>query len=160
MQTPCYNGVGGILSMEWNYQREKNWNPLEARTFRFKKPALQFFCPLCRTERCISTGHRLTTLNFFQIILLTSLLTAVAFPWGGLKTMASIFPIWLLFEMTRRMLFSKEVPCPHCGFDASWYKRDVKVARKRVAEFWEDKEHGQKLVMEQAPIETEDQISL
>ncbi|MCF8057648.1 MAG: hypothetical protein K9K67_00015 [Bacteriovoracaceae bacterium] len=120
-------------------QREKTWNPLEARTYRFKKHALQFFCPLCRTERCITIGHRLTYLNYMQITLLTALVTASLYSVAGLKTLAVFFPIWLTFEMTRRMLFSKEVPCPHCGFDASWYKRDVKVARKRVAEFWDQK---------------------
>jgi hypothetical protein len=44
------------------------------------------------------------------------------------------------FEGIRRMLFSRQVPCPHCGFDASWYKRDVKVARRLVGEFWGDKQ--------------------
>ncbi len=129
--------------MDGTFQRDKNWRPLESRTYRFKKPALHFFCPLCRTERCITTSHRLTALNYVQITLLTGFLTAVAFPLAGFKMLAAFFPIWLAFEGTRRILFSREVPCPHCGFDASWYKRDVKVARRRVAEFWEDKQKPQ-----------------
>lgn len=122
--------------MNWQ-PRNKNWNPLEQRTFRYKKSAMNFFCPLCRTERSISIHHKLTPLNYVQMVLLTGATTALAFPWGGFKTLAIFFPIWMAFEMTRRYLFSREVPCPHCGFDASWYKRDVKVARQRVAEFWE-----------------------
>lgn len=122
-----------------DFKRVKDWGPLEQRTFRFKKPALHFFCPLCRTERAITTNHRLSALNYLQVVLLTGFLTAIAFPYAGLKTLAAFFPIWLAFEGVRRILFSREVPCPHCGFDASWYKRDVKVARKRVAEFWADK---------------------
>lgn len=122
--------------MNWN-GRDKDWNPLERRTYRYKKPAMQFFCPLCRTERSITIHHKLTPLNYAQMVLLTGIITALAFPLGGFKTLAVFFPLWMAFEMTRRHLFSREVPCPHCGFDASWYKRDVKVARKRVAEFWE-----------------------
>ncbi len=121
-------------------KRMKNWQPLEKRPFRYKKVAMQFFCPLCRTERAITTGHRLSILNYAQIILLTGLVTALSFPWAGFKGLAAFFPIWLGFESVRRMLFSKEVPCPHCGFDASWYKRDVKVARKRVEEFWAEQQ--------------------
>ena len=40
-------------------------------------------------------------------------------------------------EVYKRLNFRKEIPCPHCGFDASWYKRDVKVARKLVERHWE-----------------------
>lgn len=137
--------------MSW-LNRSNNWNPLETRTYRFKNPAMHFFCPLCRTERAITTHHRLTALNYVQIVLITGGITALAFPWGGFKTTALFFPIWMAFEMTRRFLFSKEVPCPHCGFDASWYKRDVKVARKKVAEFWENQNLN---VAQGNPVQTE-----
>jgi hypothetical protein len=50
------------------------------------------------------------------------------------------FPLWMGFEWVRRALFSRGIPCPHCGFDASWYKRDVKVARRLVSDFWSDQE--------------------
>ncbi|MCR9204271.1 MAG: hypothetical protein NXH75_06830 [Halobacteriovoraceae bacterium] len=122
--------------MKWT-ARNKDWNPLERKTYRYKKPAMQFFCPLCRTERSITIHHKLTPLNYAQMILITGLITVLSFPWGGFKTLAVFFPVWMAFEVIRRHLFSREVPCPHCGFDASWYKRDVKVARRRVAEFWE-----------------------
>ena len=38
------------------------------------------------------------------------------------------------------MSYRKEIPCPHCGFDASWYKKDVKIARRLVKEFWDKQE--------------------
>lgn len=142
--------------MDGTFQREKSWQPLETRTYRFKNPALHFFCPLCRTERCITTGHRLTVLNYIQITLLTGFLTAIVFPYAGLKTLAAFFPIWLAFEGVRRLLFSREVPCPHCGFDASWYKRDVKVARRRVAEFWESKKAGEAQETSETTVNLED----
>jgi hypothetical protein len=46
------------------------------------------------------------------------------------------FVYWLGFEATVRLLFKKDLPCPHCGFDASWYKRDVRITRQKVEEFW------------------------
>jgi hypothetical protein len=44
-----------------------------------------------------------------------------------------------MFELSIRTDFKKQVPCPHCGFDATWYKKDVKVARSVVKEFWDQK---------------------
>lgn len=125
--------------MSWNEVSRQSWKPLEGRTYRYKKAALEFFCPLCRTQRVITIGHKLTTLNYIQILLLTAAVTALSFPWAGFRALAVIFPLWLGFEMVRRALFSREIPCPHCGFDASWYKRDVLVARRRVSEFWSKK---------------------
>jgi hypothetical protein len=130
--------LGGHVDLGSN--RIKDWKPLERRPYRYKKAAMHFFCPLCRTERVITTGHRLSAINYVQIVLVTGFIVAVSFPWAGLKGLFAFFPIWLAFEGVRRLLFSKEVPCPHCGFDASWYKRDVKVARARVAEFWAEQQ--------------------
>jgi len=126
--------------MSWDLKRKEIWNPLETRTYRFKKPAMQFFCPLCRTERAISMGHRLSVMNYLQITLVTLMITAALYEWVELRGLLSFFPLWMGFEGIRRMLFSRQVPCPHCGFDASWYKRDVKVARRLVGEFWGDKQ--------------------
>ena len=50
----------------------------------------------------------------------------------------SLFVIWALFELFIRTLFRREIPCPHCGFDASWYRKDVKMARRLVKDFWEN----------------------
>jgi hypothetical protein len=47
--------------------------------------------------------------------------------------------VWGAMEFSLRLLFKKEIPCPHCGFDATWYKKDMKVARQKVKEFWDKK---------------------
>ena len=114
------------------------WKPLEKRSYKYKKVAMEFFCPLCRSKRAIITGHRLTILNYCQIILLTGLSTAAFWTWAGFNGLFTFFPILMAFEAIRRMLFSRDIPCPHCGFDASWYKRDVNVARKIVEDFWKN----------------------
>jgi predicted RNA-binding Zn-ribbon protein involved in translation (DUF1610 family) len=121
------------------FKRNQQIKALETRLYRYKKVAMEFFCPLCRTKRIISTGHRLTMLNYVQMGLITVLLSALLWPWAGMRGVLIIFPIWIVFASVRRMLFSRDVPCPHCGFDASWYKRDVKVARRLVDEFWHEK---------------------
>lgn len=110
---------------------------LENRPFRFKKAAMEFFCPLCRSERAITTGPRLTQVNYIQISLLTFVTSFSLWSLMEWRSLFCVFIYWGAFEGTRRMLFRKEVQCPYCGFDAGWYKKDVKVARRLVDEFWQ-----------------------
>lgn len=132
-------------------------NPLDPRPYKYKKAAFNFFCPLCRTERAMSASHRLTLKNYIQISLITIVISSCLYPFMQLRGLFSFFIIWALFEGTRRVLFRKEVPCPHCGFDAGWYKKDVKVARKKVEEFWSLK--NQNLTANSSNLETELQES-
>lgn len=120
-----------------DYEFIQRIKPLETRPYRMKKPALRFFCPLCRTERSISTRPRLSGWNYFQIALSSIFFFVVLFPFMEWNSFYLSFIIWIGAEAAVRMRFKKEIPCPHCGFDATWYKRDVKVARKLVNNFWE-----------------------
>jgi predicted RNA-binding Zn-ribbon protein involved in translation (DUF1610 family) len=110
------------------------------RSYSFKPHAQTFFCPLCGTQRVQRMRARLTALNHLQILLLTGFVTLLGFSWMQWRGALSYFVIWGLLEGGRRLLFKREVPCPHCGFDATWYKRDVKVARQKVQEFWASRE--------------------
>lgn len=121
----------------------KTVQPLESRIFRYKNPSTRFFCPLCRTERAFTLKPRLSKMNFLQIFLTTLFLILFAYPVMGIRSLFIYFVVWSVFEVCLRTFFRKEIPCPHCGFDASWYKRDVKVARRLVKEFWEKKEKEQ-----------------
>ncbi len=100
---------------------------------------MEFYCPLCRVPRAITVSHRLTAKNYIQIILLTVVTAASLWPVMDGRGVFSFFIYLGAFEGARRILFRKEVSCPHCGFDAGWYKKDVKVARRLVSEFWQDK---------------------
>lgn len=120
---------------------KEHLRPLTTRIYRYKKSSMDFFCPLCRTERSFTTNFRLTPMNFLQMSIIAVVLTGLFFPWLGLKGGFIFFVIWGAFDFSSRVNFRKEVPCPHCGFDASWYKRDVKVARKLVHEFWNHEEN-------------------
>jgi hypothetical protein len=110
--------------------------PLVKRTYKYKSPAKAFFCPLCRTERAITISPRLTKKNYFQILLTSIIFGAMLFPLMGIKCFFIFFVLAAAFELSIRTDFKKQVPCPHCGFDATWYKKDVKVARKLVKDFW------------------------
>ncbi len=120
-----------------NIQRHQMWRPLEGRTYRYKKSAMDFFCPLCRTQRNFSISFRLSPMNYVQMGIITTLFTAATFSWWEFRGVFIFFLLWPLFEFTRRALYKREIPCPHCGFDASWYKKDVKVARQLVSDFWQ-----------------------
>lgn len=117
-------------------------NPLESRTFVYKKSSMDFFCPLCRTKRAILTRPHLSWVNYLQISMISAVLIYFSYPIMKWRSFFFFFILWSIFEFVRRSLFRKEIPCPHCGFDASWYKRDVKMARQLVQEFWDAKQSG------------------
>lgn len=75
--------------------------------------------------------------------MITVFLMFCFYPLMGWRSVFFFFFIWASYELGVRLLFRKEIPCPHCGFDASWYKRDVKVARKLVHEFWQSRHTGE-----------------
>lgn len=112
---------------------------LDFRPYRYKNVYFKFFCPLCRTERAFTIGPRLTLINYCQILFLTFFFSAILWPWMGAKGLFLGLIFWAGVEWGRRVLFKKEIPCPHCGFDASTYKKDVKRAREQVLEFWQEK---------------------
>lgn len=114
--------------------------PLVGRVYKFKNKANTFFCPLCRTERGISISPRLTKKNFIQIFLTSVILGSLLFPLMGIKCFFIFFVSWGIFELAVRTDYKKQIACPHCGFDATWYKRDVKVARQLVKDFWMQKQ--------------------
>lgn len=76
-------------------------------------------------------------MNYLQIILVSGVVTWLLFPLIGEKSLVTVFVVWMAFELINKMLYRKEIPCPYCGFDATWYKRDVKVAHRKVKEYWQ-----------------------
>ncbi len=112
---------------------------IDTRQYKYRNPAMTFYCPLCRTERAITVRPGLKPLHFVQMACVTGFLVWASWSLMGLGSFIWFFIVWGIFEAVLRATFRKEVPCPHCGFDASWYKRDVKVARKLVSDFWEGK---------------------
>ncbi|MDO9180837.1 MAG: hypothetical protein Q7U04_00445 [Bacteriovorax sp.] len=114
--------------------------PLVSRVYKYKNPASTFFCPLCRSERGITISPRLTNKNYVQILLTSIVLGSFLFPFIGVKCFFIFFVSWGVFELAVRTDYKKQIACPHCGFDAAWYKRDVKVARQIVKDFWLQKQ--------------------
>ncbi len=117
----------------------KKLAPLETRVYKYKNKNRNFFCPLCRTERNVTVNPRLTKKNIIQIALTTAILGSLLFPIFGAESFFVFFVIWGAFELAIRSDYKKQISCPHCGFDATLYKRSVKDARQKVAEFWEQK---------------------
>ena len=110
----------------------------DKRTYRIKGAAMEFYCPLCGLERAITIRPHLTGMHYVQIAIISMTLITLTASRMGAYSLIFFFLTWAGFEAGVRMLFRKEVPCPYCGFDASWYKRDVKIARAKVKEFWKD----------------------
>ncbi len=112
--------------------------PLESRPFRFKNATKKFHCPLCASERYLTSSHRMA-LKYIQIAVLTGVTSFALYDYFGLRSLVFGILYWAAYEIGRRLVYRSEIECPYCGFDASWYKRDVKVARRLVDEFWQKK---------------------
>ncbi|MBH46815.1 MAG: hypothetical protein CME71_01450 [Halobacteriovorax sp.] len=113
--------------------------PLESRPFRFKNATKKFHCPLCASERYLTSSHRMSAKHFLQIAVLTGVTTFALFDFMQWRALSLFFVFWAGYEVVRRLVYRSGIECPYCGFDASWYKRDVKVARRLVDEFWQKK---------------------
>jgi len=92
------------------------------------------YCALCRAPRVLRYGRHLGPLHYLQMALLTTVLTWALFDWLEWKTLGSFFFIWAGYEFTRKLLYRRDLRCQNCGFDPTWYKRDVRIARRRVEE--------------------------
>lgn len=103
----------------------------------------QIFCALCRAPRELKQSSELSILNYAQLILLSSLITYFTYDVISLKGMISIIPMWAIFEFVKKSLYRKELTCPTCGFDPTWYRRDVKMAREKVKNFIEGQKEKQ-----------------
>ena len=112
------------------------------RGHRYKKPRLEFFCPLCGSERVFTTTYRLSAFQYGQIVFMAVALTGLLYPLTGMRGLFFIFPLWMGYEWIVRARFRREIPCPHCGFDASWYQRDLRITRAKVKDFWAEKGKG------------------
>lgn len=114
--------------------------PLETRPFRFKNATKKFHCPLCASERFLTSTHKLSAKHFMQIGVMTGVSTFALFDYLQWRSLSFVVFYWAAYEIVRRMVYRSGIECPYCGFDASWYKRDVKVARRLVDEFWQKKD--------------------
>lgn len=109
----------------------------ENRKFiKVKNAKKNFLCALCKAPREMRYSKHLSEKNYIQIIVLSLFLMFCLYPLMRFNGAFIIFIVWPTFELVNKFLYRKEIPCPYCGFDATWYRRDIKVARKKVEEFW------------------------
>lgn len=109
---------------------------------KLKRNKKHFLCALCSSHRTMKYSKNLDLIHYLQIALLSFSFTY--FSWSTLGVNSLLFSpiIWVLFEVTNKIFYRKDVPCPNCGFDATWYRRDVKIAKNKVQEFWQIKEEA------------------
>jgi hypothetical protein len=100
-----------------------------------KRKFQECFCALCSTPRRLKYSRNLSQIHYLQILMVTSLLTYGTYSWFGFKGAMTLPVVWIIFETIHKALYRKELSCPFCGFDPTWYKKDIKLARKRVEDF-------------------------
>ncbi len=100
-----------------------------------KSDKKEFFCACCRMPRVSRYARRLHSGHFIQILVLAIAVGSSLYPWLEWKGFMSLPIIWALYESIHKSLYRKDIKCPFCGFDPTWYKKDVRVARKQVEDF-------------------------
>ena len=113
------------------------------RMLRVKRATLRFLCPLCGIERGLQYHSTLRPRHYLQILLIALILGLLLWPLIKWKAIYPSILIWGSYELISKLLYRKDIPCPHCGFDASWYKRNIQMARKIVQNFWAKKHSTQ-----------------
>ncbi len=93
------------------------------------------FCALCRSPRTLRYSRRLQSRHYLQILTLGIVVTAATLNWFEWKGIFALPLIWATFESIQKTLYRKVLKCPYCGFDPTWYKKDVALARRKVEEF-------------------------
>jgi hypothetical protein len=110
------------------------------RFYKVKDPYMKFFCPLCKTPRQMKNSPRMSFKNYMQILLVSTILCMLLFPLMKERVFFIPFVCFGVMEVGKRFSWRNEISCPHCGFDAKWYKKNVKIAKERVLDFWAEKE--------------------
>ena len=114
-------------------------HPLQTgRFYKVKNPRKSFLCALCSAPRSMKYSKNLSGKNYLQILIVSICLSWLLYPVMGVRAVLLIFPLWMIAEVINKLLYRKELPCPYCGFDATWYRRDVTIAQRKVKEFWRD----------------------
>lgn len=110
-------------------------NAYRMHALKQKKDTKECYCALCRTPRVLRYERHLTKRHFFQIALISLVAMAGTFQWIEFKVIGWPFLVWVTFEMIHKSYYRRDLVCPFCGFDPTWYRKDVKLARRKVEEF-------------------------
>ncbi len=113
---------------------------MESLPFQYqKRPYWEFYCPVCKAKRRTFYWPSPRKKHYISLGVLAFCLTGVLWPLFGFKGFFLNFPIWGLFEFFYRARARQSLICPHCGFDPYLYKYDVKLARQKIEQFFEEK---------------------
>ena len=114
-------------------------NLKKKKFFKVKNSKKEFICALCKAPRQMRYSKNLSKMTYFRLFLFSSFLVWTLSPILGIKAILAVLPLWPIVEFMNKILYRKEIPCSYCGFDATWYRRDVKIAKKKIENFWSEK---------------------
>ena len=115
----------------------KKINPLQTnRFYKMKNAHKSFLCALCTAPRSMKYSKSLSHKQVLQIFLISVTLSWSLYPVVGIESVFALFLVWPAFEIVNKLLYRREIACPYCGFDATWYRRDVVKANELVKNFW------------------------
>jgi hypothetical protein len=110
-------------------------NAYRMHALKQKKDSKECYCALCRTPRVLRYERNLSKRHYIQIALISLVLMVAGFSFIDFKVVGAPFLVWLVFESIHKSYYRRDLVCPFCGFDPTWYRKDVKLARRKVEEF-------------------------
>ncbi len=110
-------------------------NAYRMHALKQKKDSKECYCALCRSPRVLRYGRHLSKFQYFQIALISAVVMIAGFPFFDFKMVGAPVLVWIIFESVHKSYYRRDLACPFCGFDPTWYKKDVKLARRKVEEF-------------------------
>jgi hypothetical protein len=100
-----------------------------------QKLKTECFCALCSSKRTLRYSRHLQGRHYLQMVVLVIGISAASFPYFHLKGLFTLPLIWAIFESIHKSLYRRDLKCPYCGFDPTWYKKDINLARRKVEDF-------------------------
>ena len=106
----------------------------------FQKEFWQFYCPICKTERRTFYWPSPRKRHIVQVVGGAIALSMILWTFLGFKGVFLGFPLFAAFDFFYRLRARQSLICPHCGFDPYLYKFNADLAKKKVEEFFVEKE--------------------
>ena len=110
---------------------------MESLPFQYQKRQFwEFYCPVCKNQRRSFYWPSPRRKHYLSFAVYGFVQTLALWGWAGSKGLFLILPVWAAFEFIYRARARQSLICPHCGFDPYVYKHDVKLARRKVEQFF------------------------
>mgnify|MGYP001559970080 FL=1 len=129
-----------LISPKNKFWKEREFKPVS------------FLCPVCRIPRRIALTVNPQPIHYFQVALVTMVITLLTWSFFEWKGIVSFLPIWTAFEIIYRARVRAALYCQDCGFDTFLFMSDKEQAKKEIQNHWRKKFAEKGLINDAPPL--------